>query len=399
MSDKTNEEKGQNVDRPNFYAQSGVNVKLGDRFSSYAGGICKASWDNCRYLKVTDFRNGNFRGPVGYDLRDLPPERMFTSGADGVGTKVTFHALSDMRMVAIDLMAMILDDIARSGCMPVAISNVLDVKTLGKDEESLEYKAFIRMFEALAEFAKAHGVALLPGETAELGACVGSEIMNVEGYPMFNWAGFAVGALLPGKIIDGSRIAPGQIIMALREKGLRSNGLSAVRRYLRDKFGDEWWLRPECQALIREIAKPSTIYASLLAEANGWYQSDFKPRIDITGIAHITGGGVIGKFGDGLIARTGYSASLDMLYEPSRIMRDVVNASGMTDVDAYTTFNGGQGCLIVVPDIDDAMKLSAFAQIRGFESKIAGKIEPVSNDGFGLEIVSQYTGSTFFYPF
>jgi phosphoribosylformylglycinamidine cyclo-ligase len=382
-----------------FYAKAGVNVKLGEKFSSYAGGICKDSWGNCHYLSVRDFRNGNFRGPVGYDLRNLPWDRMFTGGADGVGTKVTFHALGNMRNVAYDLMAMILDDIARSGCMPVAISNVLDVKTLGKkDEESPEYKAFISMFDGLAEVAKAYSIALLPGETAELGSCVGSEVVDMEGFPMFNWAGFAIGALLPNKIIDGSRIVPGNLIVALREKVLRSNGFSAVRKYLREKFGDEWWLRPECQELIREIARPSTIYASLLAEANGWYAHDFKARIDITGIAHITGGGILEKFGKSLIARTGHSAMLYGLYEPNQIMCDVVQASGMTDEDAYTTFNGGQGCLVMVPSLNEMMRLIAFARTRGFEAKKVGEVIDSGSDGQRLEIESQYSRKRFTYP-
>jgi phosphoribosylaminoimidazole (AIR) synthetase len=89
-----------------------------------------------------------------------------------------------------------------------------------------------------------------------------------------------------------------------------------------------------------------------LAETNGWYDPNLKPKIKMHAIAHISGGGIVGKFGEDILFPRGLSAELTELFDPPDIMRNLAEWRGFTDEEIYSTWNGGQGILAVIDEKD-----------------------------------------------
>lgn len=374
------------------YTKDGVNVAEGDNFSAFCARMCAQT--SSPFVVVRDWSNGHFRGPRSFRFKNLPKDVEFDIGADGIGTKVVIitEALTHAQ-AAVDVLAMTCTDITRWGGKPLLFSNVLDVASLGV-EGSERMNLFRAAIKGLAEAAKRQGILAYRGETAELGPCVGSE--NPDAATKFNWAGFALGAYDPRRVITGERMRPGDVVIALREKGFRSNGMSSVRGALRARFGERWWENQDARAAIRAAARQSALYDKFLTWANGWGNiPHFTPPFTMKCIAHISGGGIPSKFGEDLLFRFGFSATLEALYEPEKIMRDAAQWRGMEERECYGTWNGGQGALVVVPP-DEAARFIEEAGRFGVEAKWAGTIE----EGRGsprLLIHSKFRGSVLEY--
>jgi phosphoribosylformylglycinamidine cyclo-ligase len=330
----------------NSYSLDGVNVEADDDFSAIVAKATAATNNNCPYIDVYDLAKGNFRGPRPFKIKGLPIEKvMFDSGPDGVGTKVVLHdILTTHKNAARDLLAMTCGDITRFGGIPTVFWNILDVRSLG-DYGSKNFNLFIELINGLIEAANEQGIVIHKGETAELGCCVGTD--NPSPNAPFNWAGVAFGIYFQDKIIYGDRVQAGDIVIALKENGFRSNGISSVRKAFALHYGPNYSILDEAKEDLLAAAVPSVLYDRFLATANGWYEKDLRQLIDVHLIAHITGGG-IGKFVE-LLAPTGLSARLDDLFEPPQIMRKCADWHKMTDREIYTTWNSGQGVLTVVP--------------------------------------------------
>lgn len=377
-----------------LYGADGVNVPAGDLFSAYAVGVSRQTWHASPFVRVRDSSRGSFRGPRSIDFVGLPQGTTYTAAADGIGTKVTLTAAAgNYADAGRDGMAMPCGDVTRNGGVPLTFSSVLDVSTLGKPG-SKTFQAAQKLLEGIRDAALDQGVVMQTGETAELGPCVGSEDPNAE--LKFNLSCFVLGAYHPDAMITGEHLAPGQVIVALREFGFRSNGISMVRAALRLKYGPEWWNNPAAAAAIKAAARPSVLYDRFLVHANGWNSVGFKDRIPVTCIAHITGGGIPGKFAEDLLFRAGLSAKLDGLYEPPHIMKRCAQYRGLegeavTAETFYRTWNGGQGVLAVM-DSEDVERFLDLAQDFGIAAKVCGQI--FKADSPVLQIESPYHGET-----
>jgi len=335
---------------------------------------------------------GHFRGPRGYSFKNLPGGCIMVAGGDGIGTKtVIITAAGTYGTGSRNLLAMTAGDFTRYGGLPLVFLNILEAKSLGKPRSSA-FGHFKRMMLGLSGEAKKEGYVLLGGETAEMSACVSSEIIGTD--VAFNWSGVMLGVTHPEKVIDGSSMAPGQIVIALRD-GLRSNGASEIRKYFRGKYGQEWWNNPEALDDIAEAAEPSVLYDRLFTTANGWHEPNFRTKIKVHGIAHLSGGGIQAKFFEGLLQPSGHSAILDNLWEPPRVVADCVRAHKTGDEEAYTIFNGGQGALAVV-DESDVSAFCMMAHSFGVQARPAGLIMK-SRGTSRVEVVSKFTGKKFFF--
>lgn len=353
------------------YAQDGVNVELGDEFSAFAARQCAET--SSPFAEVRDWSQGHFRGPRSLRFRNLPKHVEFDIGADGIGTKVVIitEALSH-EQAAVDLLAMTCADITRWGGKPLVFSNVLDVATLGQKGSDVQAH-FRAAIKGLVEAAKRQGILVYRGETAELGACVGSE--NPDAVTKFNWAGFAFGAYDPQRMITGETMRPGDAVIAFQENGFRSNGISSVRKAFATRFGEKWWSNPDARAAIRAAARQSVLYDRFLAWANGWDDApNFNPRFTLKCIAHISGGGIPSKFGEDILYRQGLSATLDRLCDPPKIMTDAAAWRGMSPRECYGTWNGGQGILVVVPE-EEVNRFLEAAHRFNLKAQPAGTIE------------------------
>lgn len=375
------------------YAQDGVNTKEGDSFSAYCGRLCAGTYGNSPKVDVYDMSRGNFRGPRGFSLKGLPPGCKHTLAPDGIGTKVVaIDASFGHGKAGFDLAAMTAMDITRWGGLPLVFTNVLDTYTIGQEGERVNI-ACRELLAGLVEAAKALKMVVLNGETAELPGCVSSE--NPEALVKFNWVGVACGVYHPQMMILGDTLAPGQIIMALMEISLRSNGHSTARKALAMKFGLEWWKNPDAQAAIASVALPSVLYDPFLNQLHGWPEKNFWPLIKMHLIVHVTGGAIEDKFANDLLFPAGFSAELDDLFDPPPIMRDIAGWRGMSDEDCFGTFNCGQGALVVI-DAKDEKKFIEFAAEYGIPAKRCGRIlETRPGKAPSVIITSKFTGKEF----
>jgi phosphoribosylformylglycinamidine cyclo-ligase len=265
---------------------------------------------------------------------------------------------------------MIADDATRKGGLPLYCMDVLDVSSLG--EKGSGTNNLLRdLILGLADAVRDADMALIGGETAELGVCVGSN--NPDAVTKFNWAAFGINAMHPTKRITGETIEAGDVVIAFREQGFRSNGMSFVRRVFEQQFGKTWWLNPDATDSVIAAAVPSILYTRLLTKANGWHSPDFKPVVPIKALAHITGGGIPEKFGEDVLFRRGLSAELDNLFSPPTIMHQCAKWSGGSSREMYKIMNGGQGMLAVVaPRHVDALINLAGEEDK--EAKVCGRV-------------------------
>jgi len=369
-----------------------VNLPLGDLISAHAGKLTRTTHQNSPWLKVFP-PDEHFRSEVRFQtLCDLLPGTYNVFAPDGIGTKVALiDAALKHKNAARDLIAMTAGDITRSGGLPIAFTNVLDVSTLGENENSPIFLAVKEFFNGLVEIADELKFACIKGETAELSACVSSP--NPNALVKFNWAGVMIGINHPDKEITGENLSAGKVVIVLKEDGFRSNGISAVRGTMEKQFGVDWWQKKD---LVEKIATPSVLYDGFLAHLNGWYNKDnnFNHYIKPSLICHLSGGSFKSKFFEDILKRKGLSAQLDDLWEPPQIVSDMAGWSGMTDEQLYEKWSCGQGALVVV-DPGEVDMLIRYADQFNIQAKVAGVIEerPTSK----LIITSKFSGKRFTY--
>ena len=358
------------------YKDDGVDIAEGDSFSGFAGCICRDSYNNSPFVLIHDYSSGHFRGPRAFSLRGLPVGYTMDAAPDGIGTKVVIiTAASSHHEAARDLLAMTCGDITRFGGLPLVFINILDVASLTGPSNNTN-SLFRKMIEGLGVAAKEQGLVILRGETAELGDCVGSEWVIAP--TKFNWGGMTIGVYHPDKMITGESLAVGQVIVALKEEGFRSNGISSVRAAFRQRFMQNWYQNPEAEEAITAASHPSILYDRLLSEANGWYSPDFSPKVKMHSIVHLTGGSIKSKLGEDILFPIGLSADLHNLFIPPQIMRDCAEWREMEDYDTYSVWNGGQGALVVV-DAADADTLINLANSHGIQAQYCGVIKKDSS--------------------
>lgn len=380
----------------NVYAQDGVNVSTGDFFSQMAKQVAKQTYKNSPYVDVR-INSDYFRSPTTWIPKGLPEEFQFFICTDGIGTKVGLYQASRMYgNAATDLIAMLDTDCVRYGGLPLILSNTLSVSSVGSHlfdapiSERMKFTACKMLLKGLESAAKRSGLVLLGGETAEKGKYVGSDLPMATNL-LFDWEGAVTGVMHPDKMITGENVKSGHIVIALKENGFRSNGISSVRKALAKKFGEnDWWQNPEATEAIRQAAIPSVLYSRFLATLNGWFEPDFSPLVKVHAIAHISGGGIESKFGHDILFRKGLSAELDTLFSPPPIMRKCKEWRGMSDNECYSTWNGGQGILLVIDDDQATInKVIKTATQFGVSAKVAGRIAKWKNPR--IVIKSQFT--------
>jgi len=278
-------------------------------------------------------------------------EPVLVSGTDGVGTKLKLaFELNKHDTVGQDLVAMSVNDILVQGAEPLFF---LDYFACGK----LDVDTAAAVVQGIARGCELAGCALIGGETAEMPGM----------YPPgeYDLAGFAVGAVEKAEIIDGRRIAAGDVVLGLASSGAHSNGYSLVRKIIEIAKPDldaDFHGRP----LRDVILEPTRIYVkSLLALIQA------RPGL-VKGMAHITGGGLTENvpriLGEDLTALIEASA-----WEMPPLFRWLQATGNVEALEMYRVFNCGIGMVVVVaPEDVDA----AIAQLRstGEGVRVIGRV-------------------------
>ena len=364
------------------YKDAGVDVELGDDASRVLYEAAKRTWENRKgqFGEVLEFFP-DFSGLRAVRIGGLPADSLTNLGFDGVGTKIEVaERIGRHDSVAYDLFAMVCDDAVVRGAEPVMVGSILDVNSLGRDG-----KNSIELVKQLAQgyigAAKAANVAVVNGEVAELGARVhGAGDFN------YNWGAGVAWFGRESNLLKGTEIKKGDSVVAFKENGFRSNGLSLVRKIMESKHGVGWvhqsfdeslldLERPyETQAahpqrtLGEMVLEPSIIYTRAVSAMFGGFLGE--PRAKIHGVAHITGGGILGKLGR-VLKPSGFGAVLDNLFAPPSIMKYTQSAGGIKYRDAYKTWNMGNGMLIITPEPDQVI---AIAEEYGIDARRAGNV-------------------------
>jgi phosphoribosylformylglycinamidine cyclo-ligase len=287
---------------------------------------------------------GLFEVPAGYKRPVL------VAGTDGVGTKLKL-AIETGRHggVGIDLVAMCANDVIVQGAEPLFF---LDYYATGR----LDVAAAAAVIEGIAEGCRQAGAALLGGETAELpGFYSGGD---------YDLAGFCVGIVEYERIIDGSRVAAGDVIVGIASSGLHSNGYSLARKVL-ERSGAAYDMPLDGAPLIERLLAPTRIYVkpllALLAE------------VEVHALAHITGGGLPENLPR--VLPEGLMATVDRASWRRPAVFDWLQAEGgIADAELYRTFNCGLGMAAVLPAAMAETAIALLAE-HGEHAWIAGRIE------------------------
>ncbi len=344
------------VDRPTLsYRDAGVDIDAGD-----------ALVEAIKPVAARTRRPGVLGGLGGFGaMFEIPPgkyrEPVLVSGTDGVGTKLKLAIETGIHgTIGIDLVAMCANDVLVGGAEPLFF---LDYYATGK----LDLDVARNVIAGIGEGCVQAGCALVGGETAEMPGMYQSGDYDL--------AGFCVGVVEKSRILDGSKVRPGDVIIGLASSGPHSNGYSLIRRVLSlsgsrldQRFGDS--------TLARTLLAPTRIYVkSVLALLN---------EIPVHALAHITGGGIPGNvprmLPDGTRAVIESSswrrpAIFDWLAEHGNVRAD----------EMLRTFNCGLGMTIVLAS-NDAPRAIAMLTASGETAFLAGRIEPHTGEAEAIVV-------------
>jgi len=310
------------------YKDSGVNIDRADRAKESIGKRVKATWGPGVLSEV-----GAFGGL--FELDKSYREPVLVSSIDGVGTKLLVAVMAKRySTVGQDLVNHCVNDILVQGASPIFF---LDYFATGR----LQAEVTEAVIEGLATACGENGCALIGGETAEMpGVYEGDD---------FDLAGCIVGAVEKDKIIDGSSIEPGDQVYGLPSDGLHTNGYSLVRKIFFEEMGlgvDDAVDELGC-TVGEELLR---VHKSYLKPVKALMSS-----VRIKGLAHITGGGIIGNFPR--VLPKGCTAVINKGSWPVPPVFELLRSRGGVDeAEMFKVFNMGLGMLVVVSR-EDADKL------------------------------------------
>lgn len=339
------------------YAQAGVNIDLADRMK---GGL-KESLKSASRPEVLG-AVGGFGGL--FDLsKSKYKEPVLVSSIDGVGTKLKIAFESGKhKSVGMDIVNHCIDDISVIGAEPLFF---LDYLGLGK----LEPKVFKQLLAGIAEACAATNCALIGGETAQL--------PDMYSKGEYDIAGVVVGIVEKKKMLSGSTIKAGDVVIGLPSNGLHTNGYTLARKVLFDqaKLSLKDKVPGSRQTLEKALMAPHTNYAPLLqpllAEFNTGRSSKVRAGNAIFGIAHITGGGFTGNIPR--ILPDAVDVEIDTrCWEPLPIFKLIGEKGGIDFEEMYEVFNMGIGMTLAV-DRKQAEAVLAFCRDGGCQAVQIGR--------------------------
>ena len=329
------------------YAAAGVDITAGYRaVELMKKHIARTKNEGC----LDDV--GGFGGCFGLPIAGME-EPVLVSGTDGVGTKLRIAMLMDKHdTIGIDCVAMCVNDVICCGARPLFF---LDYIACGKNIP----EKIAEIVGGVAEGCVQSGSALIGGETAEHPG-----MMPEDDYDL---AGFSVGIVDKKKIIDNSRMAEGDVVIALASSGVHSNGFSLVRKVFDVEHNPDL-MKPNDflggKSIAETLLTPTRIYVkSILA---------LLEKVDVKGISHITGGGfyenIPRSIPDGLCAKIDKSAVKIL-----PIFRLIAQTGKIPERDMFNTFNMGVGMSVIVPaaQADDALEILT---AQGEDAYIIGSI-------------------------
>jgi len=334
------------------YESAGVDIDASDLLlKSIAPAIARTQSD--RVLRGVGHFGGFYRiGPAGENLT-------LVASIDGVGTKLKIASLANQHSgIGHDIVNHCVNDILACGAKPICF---LDYFATGR----LNVDVAEAVIGGIAEACQRQSISLLGGETAEMPGLYQGDDYDV--------AGVVLGLVDQDRIVDGTSIRPGDVVVGLPSTGFHTNGYSLIRAVL-GLNEDE---RSARAALSRALPwDPTRTVADALLEPHQSYSDAVAEGLEIGGVigmAHITGGGIAGNLSrivpEGLIAEVDTGS-----WEVPRLMTYIAELGHVAIEECYRVFNMGVG-FILVSRPDEASEL--LEAIEG--SRLIGKVQPSSD--------------------
>ena len=325
------------------YEKSGVSISGGDAWVETIKGLLAARPKDPNSVGGV----GGFAG-----LYRIGGGQCIAACCDGVGTKLELaKATGIYRGLGQDLVAMNVNDLVTGGAKPLFF---LDYAACGKLDASLLEEIVKGVLDACDESL----CALLGGETAEMPGVYGAD--------GFDLAGFAVGIVDEDKIIDGSKISEGDVLLGLSSSGVHSNGYSLVRSALGSdglnidlESTPEGWDEKVSTAVMR--ATKLYVKPALAAVRTG----------KVHGMAHITGGGMYGNVIR--VIPKGLDIDVDFSSWKRPKIFDLIQSAGVDEQEMRSVFNLGIG-YVVITSPQDADEVSAALAAAGEKTTVIGKV-------------------------
>ena len=324
---------------PLTYKQSGVDIDAGDALVERIKPLAAAT----RIAEVMG-GVGGFAGlcRVPTDVE----EPVLVSGTDGVGTKLKIAFATGIHdTIGFDLVGMCVNDVITCGARPLFFLDYFATSKLDVDVAE-------KVVAGIAAACKESGCALLGGETAELPG------MYAPGE--YDLAGFAVGVVGRKKLVDGTRVAEGDVAIGLPSSGLHSNGYSLARKALLEAMSLPLTATPA------ELGG-QTVGAALLA-ARG---------IDVRAMSHITGGGLPGNLPR--VLPEGLGLRVEHAWRRPPLLDLIQRGADVSADEMRRTFNHGIGFVFVVPEADAARVMTVLRSL-GDEPVAMGHVVKVPAD-------------------
>jgi phosphoribosylformylglycinamidine cyclo-ligase len=287
------------------YEASGVSLELADSIVERLRAAVESTG-------TTGF--GAFAG-----LYPLDGERFLAASTDGVGTKLILaRRAGRLHSAGADLAAHCIDDVLCTGAEPLFFLDYV-----AGHEIRLEQVA--ELVEGAAEVCRAAGCALLGGETAELPGVYREEELD--------FAGTCVGIVERDRVIDGSRVEVGDIVLGLPSSGLHTNGFSLVRKLVGEgEFDADLLLAPH-RLYVEEVRA-------------------LRDQADVKALAHVTGGGILGNLSR--VLPEGRNAEIDWDAWERPPVYAWLTERGVAEEEQRRVFNVGIGMCAVVPEGDSS---------------------------------------------
>jgi phosphoribosylformylglycinamidine cyclo-ligase len=294
------------------YAAAGVSLATADAVV----GRLRAAVESTRTPSV----HGAFGVFAG--LFAIDEQRLLAASTDGVGSKLVLARKAErLRWCGADLAAHCINDVLTTGAQPLFFLDYVAASRIDPEQVA-------ELVEGAAEVCRAAGCAVLGGETAELPGVYREDELD--------FAGTCVGVVDRDRLIDGTRVQAGDVVLGFASSGLHANGFSLVRRIVGDADVDADLLLPPTRLYLDEVRS-------------------LRRRADVHALAHVTGGGILGNLAR--VLPEGLAAEIDWKSWERPPVFDWLAREGVTEDEARRVFNLGIGYCAIVPhgDAGDAV--------------------------------------------
>ncbi|MBU0766817.1 phosphoribosylformylglycinamidine cyclo-ligase [Patescibacteria group bacterium] len=328
------------------YKDAGVDIEQGDKASASAYSHAVSTFASRKgMIGEPVFEENGFAGFL--DMGDY----YLVQSDDSTGTKIDLaFSVGKLDTLGYDLVAMVADDAVCTGAEPISISNTLDIP-------HIDPKVVDQLMGGLAKACSEQKIVIPAGEIAEVPGAVEKGV----------WSATVIGVVEKSKVLKPETIEAGDVIISLKSAGPRCNGYSLIRKILEGKLDEEW---KDGKTWGEVMLTPSIVYSNALLELIGRYGEDRK--VNVKGLAHITGGGIPSKLGRTL-KKSGLGAELTDLWSPHESLVDLIKLGSVTTEEAYKTWNMGNGMIVIVSE-DEADKALEMLNNGNIEAKIAGTV-------------------------